>query len=151
MCQLTSNFISIVKAEPMIRELDFKKLRRQVNISSKVWSKIKEKQPLKTLIGQERALQAFEFGIGNKSRGFNIYVSGYPGSGKREAINHFLQEKAKNEISPGDWCYVNNFKEGYYPKKLGLPKGGALVFKNEIAKLIEEAQIALLKAFDSKE
>ncbi|MGB5323760.1 Lon protease family protein, partial [Lutimonas sp.] len=136
---------------PMIRELDFKKLRRQVNISANIWSKIKEKQPLKTLIGQERALQAFEFGIGNKSRGFNIYVSGYPGSGKRAAINHFLQDKAKNETSPGDWCYVNNFKEGYYPKKLGLAKGGALVFKNEIAKLIEEAQIALLKAFDSKE
>lgn len=135
----------------MLRALDFKKLRRQVNISSKKWNAIKEKHPLKTLIGQDRALQALEFGIGNKSRGFNIYVSGYPGSGKRAAINHFLAEKAKGEISPGDWCYVNNFKEAYCPKKLGLEKGGALVFKNEMAKLIEEAQIALLKAFDSKE
>ena len=135
----------------MLQALDFKKLRRQVNISAKSWNTIKEKHPLKTLIGQDRALQAFEFGIGNKSRGFNIYVSGYPGSGKRAAINHFLEEKAKSEISPGDWCYVNNFKEAYYPKKLGLQKGGALIFKNEMAKLIEEAQIALLKAFDSKE
>ncbi|MDN3644574.1 ATP-binding protein [Lutimonas halocynthiae] len=135
----------------MLRALDYKKLRRKVNISSKGWNIIKEKHPLKTLIGQDRALQALEFGIGNKSRGFNIYVSGYPGSGKRAAINHFLAEKAKSEICPGDWCYVNNFKEAYCPKKLGLEKGGALVFKNEIAKLIEEAQIALLKAFDSKE
>ena len=124
----------------MLQALDFKKLRRQVNISAKSWNTIKEKHPLKALIGQDRALHAFEFGIGNKSRGFNIYVSGYPGSGKRAAINHFLEEKAKSEISPGDWCYVNNFKEAYCPKKLGLQKGGALVFKNEMAKLIEEAQ-----------
>ena len=135
----------------MLPALDFKKLRRQVNISAKSWTQIKEEYPLKTLIGQDRALQAFEFGIGNKSRGFNIYVSGYPGSGKRQAISHFLEERAKNEISPGDWCYVNNFKDAYYPKKLSLQKGGALIFKNEMAKLIEEAQMALFKAFDSKE
>lgn len=135
----------------MLPALDFKKLRRQVNISTKSWDLIKGKHPLKTLIGQDRALQALEFGISNKNSGFNIYVSGYPGSGKRVAINHFLEEKAKNEISPGDWCYVNNFRDSYYPKKLGLKKGGALILKNEMAKLIEEAQIALLKAFDSKE
>ncbi len=131
--------------------LNFNKLRRQVDISARNWKLIKEKHPSKTLIGQDRALEALEFGIGNKSSGFNIYVSGYPGSGKRSAINHFLEEKAKSEASPEDWCYVNNFKDGYYPKKLSLQKGGALVFKNEIGKLIEESQIALLKAFDSKE
>lgn len=135
----------------MLPALDFKQLRRQVDISAKRWDLIKGKHPLKTLIGQDRALQALEFGIGNKNNGFNIYVSGYPGSGKRAAINHFLEEKAKNEVSPGDWCYVNNFRDSYYPKKLGLQKGGALILKNEMAKLIEEAQIALLKAFDSKE
>ena len=111
----------------------------------------KKTHQLRPLIGQERALKALEFGIGNKSGGFNIYVSGYPGSGKLKAVNHFLSEKATLETTPGDWCYVNNFKDSYYPKKLSLPQGGAEIFKNEIATLIQEVQNSLIKAFESKE
>ncbi|MEN8186854.1 MAG: AAA family ATPase [Bacteroidota bacterium] len=135
----------------MIQELNPNKLRRVVASTAINWKQIREKPPLKLLIGQERAIKAFEFGIGNKSGGFNIYVSGYPGSGKFTAVNHFLKEKAKLETSPGDWCYVNNFKDPYYPKRLRLLQGGAEIFKNEISKLIEEAQSALIKAFESKE
>jgi len=135
----------------MVRELKANKLRRVVTTAAINWKQIREKHPLKPLIGQERALEAFEFGIGNKSGGFNIYVSGYPGSGKLRAVNHFLEEKAEFETSPGDLCYVNNFKDPYYPKKLNLPQGGAEIFKNEIRKLIDEVQKALIKSLESKE
>ena len=135
----------------MVRELKPNQLRRMVATSVVNWKQLKKEYPLKPLIGQERALKALEFGIGNKSGGFNIYVSGYPGSGKLKAVNHFLEEKAKIEPSPGDWCYVNNFKDSYFPKKLSLPQGGGEIFKNEIRKLIEEVQNALIKAFESKE
>jgi len=135
----------------MVRELKPNQLRRVVATSVVNWKQLKKEYTLKPLIGQDRALKALEFGIGNKSGGFNIYVSGYPGSGKLKAVNHFLEEKAKIEPSPGDWCYVNNFKDSYYPKKLSLPQGGGEIFKNEIRKLIEEVQNALIKAFESKE
>ena len=135
----------------MVRELKPNQLRRVVATKSVNWQQLRKEYPLKPLIGQERALKALEFGIGNKSGGFNIYVSGYPGSGKLKAVNHFLEEKAEFEFSPGDWCYVNNFKDSYYPKKLSLPQGGGEIFKNEIRKLIEEVQNALIKAFESKE
>jgi lon-related putative ATP-dependent protease len=46
---------------------------------------------------------------------------------------------------------VNNFKDPYCPKKLLLDKGGAKVFRDEMNKLIDEAQTALLRAFESKE
>jgi len=135
----------------MVQELRPNQLRRVVAITTVKWNQIKNEQPSKPLIGQKRALKALEFGIGNRSRGFNIYVSGYPGSGKLKAVNHFLEEKAKLEPSPGDWCYVNNFKDSYYPKKLSLPKGGAEIFKHEIKKFIEEVRNTLIKAFESKE
>ncbi|MCK5442503.1 MAG: AAA family ATPase [Maribacter sp.] len=135
----------------MVRELKPNQLRRVVATKAVNWKQLKKEYPLKPLIGQERALKALEFGIGNKSGGFNIYVSGYPGSGKLKAVNHFLGEKAICEPSPGDWCYVKNFKDSYYPKKLSLPKGGAEIFKNEIKILIEEVHNALIKAFESKE
>ena len=133
----------------MVRELNPDKLRKVVTTTSVKRKQILEQHPLRPLIGQERALKALEFGIGNKSGGFNIYVSGYPGSGKLTAVNHFLEEKAKLEISPGDWCYVNNFNDSYYPKNLSLPQGGAEIFKNEIRKLIQEVKEALIKAFES--
>ncbi len=135
----------------MVQELKPNQLRRVVATTSVNWNQLKKEYPLKPLIGQERALKALEFGIGNKSGGFNIYVSGYPGSGKLKAVNHFLEEKAKFESSPGDWCYVNNFKDSYYPKKLSLPKGGSEIFKNEIKIFIEEVRNAMIKAFESKE
>ena len=135
----------------MVQELKPNQLRRVVATTSVNWNQLQKEYPLKPLIGQERALKALEFGIGNKSGGFNIYVSGYPGSGKLKAVNHFLEEKAKFESSPGDWCYVNNFKDSYYPKKLSLPKGGSEIFKNEIKIFIEEVRNAMIKAFESKE
>lgn len=134
-----------------LQELNPDKLRREIPTTAINFKQIRTGLPLKPLIGQERALKAFEFGLGNKSGGFNIYVSGYPGSGKLKAVHHFLKEKAILEASPGDWCYVNNFKDPYYPKKLSLPQGGSEIFKNEISILITEVQKALLKAFESKE
>ena len=135
----------------MVQELKPDRLRREIDIKSLNWKELRKKKSARPLIGQERALKALEFGIGNKSGGFNIYVSGYPGSGKTMAVNHFLEEIGKLEPSPGDWCYVNNFKDAYYPRKLLLPKGGAQIFKNEIETLIQEIQKLLLTAFESKE
>ena len=34
---------------------------------------------LETIVGQDRALRAMQFGLGIKEKGFNIYVSGYAG------------------------------------------------------------------------
>ena len=87
----------------MVRALKPDQLRRTVPTTVVNRKQLKKEYPLKPLIGQARALKALEFGIGNKSGGFNIYVSGYPGSGKLKAVNHFLEEKAKLEPSPGDW------------------------------------------------
>ncbi|MDN5363485.1 MAG: hypothetical protein PWQ91_546, partial [Eubacteriales bacterium] len=37
--------------------------------------------PLEAIIGQERAVQALEFGLGIKCQGFNIFVAGQHGTG----------------------------------------------------------------------
>lgn len=135
----------------MEKELTAEKLRKIVDSSTFNWKQIREEYQIKPLIGQQRALKALEFGVGNKSGGFNIYVSGYPGSGKLRAVNYFLSQKARLETSPGDLCYVNNFKDPYFPKKIGLPQGGGEIFKKEISSLIDEVKKALFKAFESKE
>lgn len=135
----------------MIHQLKPQDLRKGIVTKKIDWKEIREKEPPKLLIGQERALKSLEFGIGNKRGGFNIFVSGYPGSGKLKAVNHFLEEKAKLEVTPDDWCYVNNFQNSFYPKKLKLPNGGGRTFKLEIQRLISEIQKILINAFESKE
>ena len=41
-----------------------------------------EIEPLDEVIGQERAVQAIEFGLNMKSQEYNIFVSGIEGTGK---------------------------------------------------------------------
>ena len=135
----------------MIHQLKPQDLRKGIVVKKIDWKQIREEESSKLLIGQERALKSLEFGIGNKRGGFNIYVSGYPGSGKLKAVNHFLEEKAKLELTPGDWCYVNNFQDSFYPKKLKLPNGQGQTFKLDIERLIKEIQKILINAFESKE
>jgi len=40
-------------------------------------------QPTEEIIGQERAQKALHFGLEIQERGFNVYVAGMPGTGKR--------------------------------------------------------------------
>ena len=41
-----------------------------------------EVDPLDNVIGQERAVQAIEFGLNMKSPGYNMFVTGIEGTGK---------------------------------------------------------------------
>ncbi|TNE64632.1 MAG: ATP-binding protein [Bacteroidetes bacterium] len=105
----------------------------------------------KAIIGQERAVKALQFGLGNKSQGFNVYVAGVPGTGKQTAVRHFLKEIAGQENPPGDWCYVNNFADPYQPCRLSLPKGMAPVFRSDVYQFVNNSWAALLRVFESEE
>ena len=132
-------------------ELGKESLRRIIDPSSLKAEKSKLTQPLGTIVGQKRALKALEFGIGNKSFGFNIFVSGYPGTGRQTAVKNFIKKKSKEQPVPSDWCYVNNFKNSYYPKILELPTGRAEKFRNDTHQFIMDVKKALQKAFEDIE
>ena len=48
----------------------------------------------KAIIGQDRAIKALRFGLGNRAPGFNVYVSTSDINGKYNVIKHFLKELA---------------------------------------------------------
>ena len=110
-----------------------------------------ELEDLKVVLGQPRAVEALRFGIGIQQDGYNIFALGPEGTGKHSIVGKFFSEQATEETAPHDICYVNNFKDPYCPKRIHLKKGGAIIFRNEIAQLIEEARNALIRAFESKE
>jgi lon-related putative ATP-dependent protease len=89
--------------------------------------------------------------LGIKDHGFNIYVAGYPGTGRKTAVRSFVEEQARVQPVPSDWCYVNNFVNSYEPKAIKLPAGKGKEFRNEVKNLVENVRNALPKAFESED
>ncbi|MBI4847394.1 MAG: AAA family ATPase [Nitrospirae bacterium] len=107
--------------------------------------------PLKETVGQKRALSALTFGLGIDSHGFNIYILGESGTGKMTTIKTILEEKAKNEPVPNDWCYVYNFKNADMPHAISLPPGTGIAFQKDMNELVTALRQEIPKIFDSKE
>ncbi|MFB3889843.1 MAG: AAA family ATPase [Candidatus Bathyarchaeia archaeon] len=135
----------------MVNELSPEKLRRICDPNFMECKTTKDLTPLEEIIGQERAVRALKFGLGIREQGFNIYVSGYPGTGRTTAVKNFLEETAKAQPVPPDWCYVNNFSDEYTPKAIKLPPGKGKDFQKDMKKFVEDSKRALRKAFESED
>lgn len=108
-------------------------------------------KPLETIIGQERAVKALEFGLGIQAEGFNIFVAGPPGTGKNTAVKAFLEEVAREKPAPSDWCYVHNFRDSYRPRALKLPAGMGAELARDMQNLVKTARREIPRAFASEE
>ena len=135
----------------MVVELSYEKARKKFTTEIANCNSTAELQPLTQIIGQDRAVKALQFGLSMKDGGFNIYVSGMSGTGRKTAIVNFLQEKAKDMQVPTDWCYVNNFKDPNQPNALKLPAGKGKTFRDDMDKFTEDVKKELQKAFESED
>jgi lon-related putative ATP-dependent protease len=105
-----------------------------------------ELSPLSETIGQQRAIEAIEFGLDIESPGFNIFVMGSTGTGRRTTIQRIVSMLAVAEDTPDDWIYVHNFRDSSKPKAIWLPsqRGAALredmeQFSNGLAERLSQA------------
>ncbi len=129
-------------------ELKFSDLRSMCDPKMFTFKNTAEVAPLDKVIGQERAVQAIEFGLNIKSPGYNMFVTGIEGTGKSTIIRDIVTQHAKNLPSPVDWCMVNNFKDEYHPKAISVPNGKATRFSKTMNKLIDDLKKELPKAFE---
>lgn len=105
--------------------------------------------PLDVMLGQKRAVKAVEFGLFAKNQGYNIFISGLVGTGKITYAKAAVNKVASTKPVPGDWCYVNNFKNNSQPIALLLPAGSGHVFCKDIEELIEDIKTEVGKIFSS--
>ncbi|MBS7620364.1 AAA family ATPase, partial [Candidatus Bathyarchaeota archaeon] len=118
-------------------ELDHTQVRKTVQVELECKS-TSELLPLTEILGQDRAVKAIKFGLEIKEKGFNIYVAGPPGTGRKTATTNFLSEIAKTMPTPSDWCYVNNFDDPLRPNALRIPAGKGRKFQKDMDKFVEE-------------
>src|SRR5271157_3544007 len=121
----------------MVNKLPLEKLRNICPPNLMKCESTKGLVPLDVIIGQERAVRALRFGLGIKDHGFNMYVAGYPGTGRKSTVKNFVEAQAKSQPVPPDWCYVNNFANPYEPKAIQLPAGKGKEFRNDVKSFID--------------
>ncbi len=94
-------------------------------------------EPFRGVLGQERAVEALQFGVAMPRPGYNVYVMGEPGTGRFSFVKRYLKAEAKRLETPADRVYVNHFDEPREPRALELPSGTAGEFLADINGLID--------------
>jgi lon-related putative ATP-dependent protease len=107
--------------------------------------------PAEVVIGQARAVKAIEFGLSIRNQGYNIFVSGVPGTGRNSVVKSILKRISRDLPVPDDWCYVNNFRDNDRPRAIKLPAGMGREFRSDMERFIEFLRNELAKVFESKE
>ncbi|MBI3778499.1 MAG: AAA family ATPase [Gammaproteobacteria bacterium] len=110
-----------------------------------------ELDDLTGVVGQARATQAIEFGIGIHHDGYNLFALGAPGAGRHKVIRQLIERKAAAEPASSDWCYVNDFDQPHKPRVLELPAGTGVKLRRDIEQFIEDLRSAIPAAFESEE
>ena len=108
-----------------------------------------ELDPLEGTIGQDRAISALEMGLEIDAPGFNVFVSGAPGTGRSSALRSYLDRIAPVRPNPPDWGYVHNFQEPTQPSPISLPCGMMRELRDDMDQLIETCRARLPNAFES--
>ena len=136
--------------------LPLERLYRRCDEAELPFQTTAELKPLAEHLGQGRAVEALEFGLQIPHEGYNIFLLGSTGVGKRELLDSVLGALLKNPAATArepafDWCYVNNFDSPDRPVALRLPRGKACQLRGDMNRAVEELLGLLPSTFQSDE
>ncbi|GAB6110936.1 Lon protease family protein [Desulfomicrobium salsuginis] len=126
-------------------------LRWTLDTSTLPFATTDELEPLDEILGQDRGVEALRFGIGVRRPGYNILVTGAPGSGRMDAVKKVLAMAVEGGKVPGDLCYLNNFKDPEAPILVRLGQGQGARLKKSMQGLVDELRKEVPKLFESPE
>jgi len=133
-----------------VAELPANQLRGCVDPESLRFENTASLEPLKELVlGQERATDAMKFGMGMKTSGYHIFIAGPPKTGLTYIARTYIEERAKKESTPPDWCYVYNFKEPDRPKTLRISAGRGKELQKDMREFLNSLEAKIPEVFES--
>jgi len=127
------------------------RLRRRCDLSSLAFETTDDLKSDDDVLGQDRAFEAIEFGIGIEHRGYNVFVLGPTGAGRHRYVRRILDARAAEEAKPSDWCYIHNFDDPRRPRALELPTGMGRSLRRDMAQLIDDLRAGIPAVFESDE
>lgn len=89
------------------------------------------------IVGQARAVEALELGTAVNAAGYNVFVSGTPGTGRYTAVRRIVTARKPRNKKLLDIAYVYNFKKPQQPRVLYFEPSRAHQFKKAIHQLVE--------------
>ena len=132
-----------------VKPLAAEQLCAKVPTNHLPFSTLNEIEPLSGILGQERAVEAIQFGVAMQRPGYNIYVMGDSGTGRSSYVTSYLRSEAKRRSAPNEWVYVNDFKENRTPKAIEFSPGKASEFEQDLRTVIDGLMATFPAAFEN--
>ena len=134
------------------RLIEVENLKGSCNLEDFDFATTEELEPFQEgIIGQNRAVEAVDFGLNVEKEGYNIFMTGLPGTGKSTFARKATEDKSKDKEVPPDLCYVFNFENPEKPKAIELPPGTGSDLKEDMEELVEELKEEIPAAFEGEE
>lgn len=133
----------------MVSPLNQSQLRANVPANHLPFESLSELEALSGILGQERAVEAIQFGVAMQRPGYNIYVMGDSGTGRSSYVLSYLKSEAKRKAAPSEWVYINNFEDSRSPKALEFAPGHAKRFDEEMRAFVDGLMVTFPAAFEN--
>src|SRR5918997_829783 len=134
-----------------VTALEAAQVRRRLDPAALPFDTTAEVEPLRGTIGQDRALDAIDFGVEIATPGYNLYLAGAAGSGRESTILDYLERAAAGRPAPDDLVYAHNFAEPGRPRALRLPAGRGCDLRRDLEELLAGARDEIPRAFEGEE
>src|SRR5262245_11916711 len=131
--------------------LEAAQVRRRLDPAALPFDTTAEVEPLHGTIGQDRALDAIDFGLEVPTPGYNLFLAGSAGSGRESTILDLLERAATERPAPDDLVYAHNFAEPDQPRVLRLPAGRGCALRRDLDELLTSAREEIPRAFEGEE
>lgn len=132
------------------KEVPVDQLRWRCDPASLDISSTNDVKPLKEIIGQDRALRALRLGLEIKHYGYNVFVTGFSGTGRMTTLKRLLSEFQTRPVKLKDRCYVYNFHNPDQPILLTLDAGQGVKFRDDMNELIADLIKNIPAVFESR-
>ena len=132
-------------------ELTYKELKNLCNPNIFDFETTEELDSTGLVYGQERGINALQFGLNITAKGYNLYIEGPAGVGKTMYSKQYVSEIACKQKTPDDWCYIYNFENPNEPIAIALPAGEGKVFAQTMDTFVEDIKKYLKRTFNNED
>ncbi|MFL0806966.1 MAG: AAA family ATPase [Oceanobacter sp.] len=118
--------------------LSHSELSQNIDAQSLPFRSTSELESFHGVLGQDRAVNAIQFGVAMDRPGYNIFVMGDTGTGRSSYVRDYLHSEAKRQQTPSVWCYVNNFDNAREPGAIELLPDESKELRERLLQLIDQ-------------